>query len=292
MSIDLKRSIRSCLAYNVMLGGERDCPNRDRYIDLKTNVWGSGPMGGAKPVCHIGQMLDLCLRARERCGRTLPVGDGQTILIVPCDRGAVLVPRKLLTTFNLGDDMRRLIILILVLPFFSCVQGTEVQIEEYPDFQAFTLPFDRSLELTVWEVGDWSVWFGLAVPELVLAPNDVEVLDVRVGTVVLKHFELNTLMILDDIDEMFVEPGDQVCAGDVIGKTKQMRLRATYALGELANLNQHDLGLVRVVRNNVVTDLSEVRPMDSIHSALGLSPEWPRVTDINEFPCVYDTEEE
>ncbi len=182
--------------------------------------------------------------------------------------------------------MSRIILLILALCFSAC--ATEVEIEQYPDFQAFTLPFDRSLELTVWELGRWSVWFGLAVPELILAPNDVEVTDVRVGTVVLKHYEMSTMMILDDIDEIFVEVGDRLCAGDVIGKTKQMRLRATYALEELANLNQHDLGLVRVVRNNVITDLSEVRPMDQIHSALGTSEEWPRVTDINELPCVYE----
>ncbi len=153
----------------------------------------------------------------------------------------------------------------------------------------FTLPFDRSVELTVWESGKDTAWMGLNLPDYIVAPQDGTVLQAREGAIRIGHYEVSAAMLMDDLDEVFVTSGARVCAGDTIAKTQQLRVRAHYGRHEFGTIS--DMSLIRVIRNSVVTDMSDLRPMDQVHSALGQDSEFPRVTDVNSLPCVWENED-
>ncbi len=152
----------------------------------------------------------------------------------------------------------------------------------------FTLPFERSVELTVWESGNDTAWMGLNHPRTIVAPQDGTILEAHEGAVRLGHYEESAAMLMDDLDHVFVTRGERVCAGDTIAKTQQVRVRSHYGRHEFGTLS--DMSLIRVIRNSVVTDMSDLRPMDQVHSALGRDEDVARVTDVNSFPCIWEDE--
>lgn len=154
----------------------------------------------------------------------------------------------------------------------------------------FTIPFLRSATLTVSSAQDRWVDLDAPKPLVLVAPNHVRVLDVRVGEVVLWHEDEDAMLVVDDVDVVWVRPDDRLCATTAIGQTQQARVRAYWGKEELTD--QADLSVVRVVRNAVVTDLSDMRWMDPIQSALGNDPEWMRNKDVNNDPCPYLSESE
>ncbi len=151
----------------------------------------------------------------------------------------------------------------------------------------FTLPFERQRDFAVYDVGEDTVWVPANRPEEILAPQDAIVLSARKGAIRIQHFDREAVMLLDDVDEVLVEEGDRLCAGDVIGKSQQVRLRTYYGVEEFANLS--DLSMIRVIEHNVVKDMSEIEEYDVVHSALGTDARFARRTDVNQRPCVWES---
>jgi len=122
-------------------------------------------------------------------------------------------------------------------------------------------------------------------PADLVAPQHVHVLDVRVGEVVLLHWEQEAILVVDDLDVVWAQKGEELCAGESIGRTRQARIAAYW--GREETTDQSDISTVRVVRNGVVTDLSDVRFADRVKSALGTDPNNERSTDVNNSPCPF-----
>lgn len=179
--------------------------------------------------------------------------------------------------------------LILVLGSLLLTSLASCRGNLHPHEPLFTLPFSRDLVLTVWEAGDDTSSFYLHATTPVVAPQDTTVLDAREGAVRLLHYDEAAVLLVDDLDEVFVSQGDQVCAGDIIGKSSHVRMRAHWGVEEFANPS--DMTLVRVIRNATVSDLSQVRVADQVHSAIGTDPRFERRTDINTLPCYWETVE-
>jgi hypothetical protein len=160
----------------------------------------------------------------------------------------------------------------------------------YTHDHRFTIPFKRDVTLTIWEPQERSVELRLGVPEALLAPGDVEVLSVRHDEIVLSDLDGEVIMVMDDIDELDIRPGAYLCGGELIGDTKQVRIRAYW--GQEQYVNASDLSLVRIVRNSVVTDLSDVNYADQVHSALQMPDSRGLRSDVNWGECPFGGSDE
>ena len=161
----------------------------------------------------------------------------------------------------------------------------------YTHDAVFTIPFSRLATLGVTDYDHHRVSLGSNTPRDLFAPQHATVEYVGVGEVALAHWERDALLVLDNLDVVWVREGEELCAGDKIGRTRQARVSAYW--GREETTDQSDISAVRVVRNAVVTDLSDVRIADRVKSALGTDPNSERSTDVNHDPCPFlDTEGE
>lgn len=149
----------------------------------------------------------------------------------------------------------------------------------------FTIPFAHSTMLSVADFDEHRVTLASNRFHDLRAPQHSTVRDVRVGEVVLLHWDRESILVVDDLDVVWVREGDELCAGDRIGRTQQARIAAYW--GKEETTDQSDISTVRVVRNAEVTDLSDVRFTDRVKSALGEDPNNQRSTDVNNDPCPF-----
>ncbi len=180
--------------------------------------------------------------------------------------------------------MLRKFIVLSCLILASCASDTSQPTHDH----RFTIPFSRNVDLTIWEPQEHSVQLHSAVPRELLAPGNVQVMDVWHGEVVLTDVSGKGVMVMDGIDYLDVSEGEELCGGEHMGHSQQVRIRAYWGDYELAE--DPDLSLVRIVRNSIVTDLADVRVMDQVHSALVLPGERESFNDINRGECPYGGE--
>ena len=152
----------------------------------------------------------------------------------------------------------------------------------------YTAPFSKDVTLVVWEPQEGSVELHKGVPVPLLAPGHTIVLDEFHGEVTLTDPEFKTFLVMEGVDDLEVEIGDQLCAGDKMGVTRQVRMKAYW--GQEADPLTRDMSIVRVVRNSVLTDLSDTRLADRVHSVLALPGQDAKGTDINRDDCPFGGE--
>ncbi len=172
----------------------------------------------------------------------------------------------------------------------TVLMGCQVDLAPaYTHSAVFTIPFMRSDMMGVEDFNEYRATLGSNTAADLVAPQHVHVLSVRVGEVVLGHWEEDATLVVDDLDAVWVQEGEEVCAGGKIGRTRQARIAAYW--GREETTDQSDISTVRVVRNGVVTDLSDVRFADRVKSALGTDPNNERSTDVNNDPCPFTSTE-
>lgn len=164
----------------------------------------------------------------------------------------------------------------------GCVSSEPVRSNE----ALFTLPLERDDAFTAWEIDSHYVYGKFNFPTPIVAPQDSYVLEAREGTVHLAHFEAPAVLVLDDVDVHWLHEGDELCAGDVIGRTQPLRIRAQWGLDEFDNTT--DLSLVRTRRGNIIESLADARHGDVLRPTHGEDAVFERSTDVNRLPCVYD----
>lgn len=152
----------------------------------------------------------------------------------------------------------------------------------------FTIPFARGSTMTVNDPTVWSAELHAATYVDVVAPQHGRITDARVGSLTLRHWDVSAILLMDDLEVHWMDPGDTVCAGDTIGRTRHARIRAFW--GEEETTDQSDISMVRVIRNSVITDLSDARVADQVWSALSTSTE--RSSDVDNAACPYVEGEE
>lgn len=173
-------------------------------------------------------------------------------------------------------------ILLLVFLMTACVPASEPSYSHSP---MFTIPFNRGTTLTVQEPTDLSVELHAATYKDVVAPQHGHVVDARVGSFTIAHWDSTATMIIDDIEVHWMKVGDEVCAGDTIGRTRHARVRAYWGWSEWSR--DPDISIVRVIRNSTITDLSDMRVADQVHSALSSSSA-ERNSDVDRRDCPYE----
>jgi len=151
--------------------------------------------------------------------------------------------------------------------------------------QLFTIPFSRNVEQTVWNYSETFVELQMNRQYELRAPNDTFVVDAWASAITLKHAQKEAIVVLDGIDTVSVEKGDKLCGGEVIGKTRQLRISSYWGVKEDDIFA--DLSLVRVIRNSTVTNLADVRFADQLHSALYVEGGNSSHTNINAQQCVF-----
>lgn len=177
-------------------------------------------------------------------------------------------------------------IICLLVALSACVPATEPSYSHSP---MFTIPFNRGNMLTVQEPTAFSVELHAATYKDVVAPQHGHVIDARVGSLTIAHWDSTATMLIDDLEVHWMKRGDEVCAGDTIGRTRHARVRAYWGFDELSH--DSDISMVRVIRNSTITDLSDMRVADQVHSALS-SPSAERNSDVNRSDCPYEDEGE
>lgn len=176
--------------------------------------------------------------------------------------------------------MRNIAFLMIVL--LGCQSVSE---PTFTHDAVFTIPFARGYPMGVTDFSTYRVSLVSNVPHDVFAPQHTTVEYVGVGEVALLHWERDAMLVVDNLDVVWVDEGEELCAGDRIGRTQQARVSAFW--GREETTDQSDISAVRVVRNAVVTDLSDVRIADQVKSALGTDPNNARSTDVNSDPCPF-----
>jgi len=152
----------------------------------------------------------------------------------------------------------------------------------------YTIPFARDKTLVIWEPQEGSVELHKGTPVQLLAPGHTIVADVFQGEVTLTDPDYQTLLVLEGVDDVDVKVGDELCAGTYFGVTMQVRIKAFW--GQEEDPLTRDMSMVRVVRNSVITDLSDMRFADRVHSALALPKTEPKNSDVNQDECPFGGE--
>lgn len=175
----------------------------------------------------------------------------------------------------------RCIVLIWVC-LMGCVSASEVHWSHEP---LFTSPVRGDVSMTVVDPTPWSVELHSAVPVDIVAPQHGRVMDARVGQVLLQHHEAHAMLLLDDLQVHWLETGAYVCAGDTIGRSQQVRVRAYWGWPEPSG--EPDISLVQVLHEGLATDLSVVQAAWQVQSVLGAS-QAERGFDAGQSPCPYE----
>ncbi|PIR47285.1 hypothetical protein COV06_04345 [Candidatus Uhrbacteria bacterium CG10_big_fil_rev_8_21_14_0_10_50_16] len=148
----------------------------------------------------------------------------------------------------------------------------------------FTIPFSREETLSVSSSTPWQMELEADVATDVVAPQHGKVIEVRVGSITIRHWDASAVLVVDDVWEPLVLVGDRLCAGDVIGHSRRARVRAFWDEKEMTD--QQDISMVRLVRDHVVINGSDVSAGDRVYSALSLAQD-ERDSDVDRARCPY-----
>ncbi len=185
-----------------------------------------------------------------------------------------------------------LFMLVLALPMWGCGEQTDGA----PREALFTIPFSKNVTVGVADVRSYAVTVVNNVEVPILAPNHAKVAQVWDGGLELMHFREPARLVLDGFGGIGVEEGDFVCAGYPVGYGREARVMAFWEEeGEEESEEEavDDLAMVRIIRDNHISDLSKAEMYETVKSVLGLDEQLgPSSTDVNRDPCPYTEEEE
>jgi hypothetical protein len=183
--------------------------------------------------------------------------------------------------------MRCLILTMLFTTFTGCDREFSRDIPLSYDYH-YTIPFKKSVMLTVWNPQQESVELHNGVGTPLLAPGHVIVTDVFHNEVAFTDYEYETMLVLEGVDDLYVDIGAELCAGDEIGRSQQVRIKAFW--GQESHPYMSDMSVVRVVRNSMMTDLSDMRYADMIHSVIPNPGTVATSTEFNRDDCPFGGE--
>ncbi|HBU27702.1 TPA: hypothetical protein DEB00_01125 [Candidatus Uhrbacteria bacterium] len=177
--------------------------------------------------------------------------------------------------------VRQLLLCVGFLFCCTCVQPDE---PGYTYTPLFTVPFLREDSLTVGVATPWQLELSADAFADIVAPQHGKVIGTRVGSISIRHWDASAVLVVDDVWEPLVLVGDRLCAGDVIGHSRDVRVRAFWDEKEMTD--QQDISMVRLVRERVTINGAQAKTGDRVHSALSI-PHGEMSSDIDRAPCPY-----